>query len=108
MERREQMRMWLARRERLGLTLRELSEEVGVPIGTLGHWAWKLRQETSGDRSPGRLSPSFVELVANAPSESSPTGTRIEIVLASGRRLVVPDGIDEEQLSRVVRALERC
>jgi len=37
------MRRWLARRERLGLTLRELSVETGVPAGTLGHWAWKLR-----------------------------------------------------------------
>gem|GEM_PF-3589338 len=39
------MRRWLARRERLGLTLRELSVETGVPAGTLGHWAWKLRRE---------------------------------------------------------------
>lgn len=108
MDRREQMRTWLDRRERLGMTLRELSEETGVPVGTLGHWAWKLRQEGRGPRSPCPTSSSFVEIVANSSTESSLAMSRIEVVLASGRRLVVPDGIDEEHLSRVVRVLERC
>jgi hypothetical protein len=29
-------------------------------------------------------------------------------VLAGGRRVVVPDEVDEDRLVRVVRALERC
>jgi hypothetical protein len=103
MERREQMRRWLARRERLGLTLRELSRETGVPVGTLGHWAWKLRRRDSAAR--GQHS-GFVELVpgSGASYESGP----IEIVLERGRRLLVDGDVDEGALQRVVRALERC
>ncbi|MBI5363132.1 MAG: hypothetical protein HZA53_08130 [Planctomycetes bacterium] len=108
MDRREQMREWLGRRDRLGLTLRELSRETGVPVGTLGHWAWKLRQERQRAPLSARSSASFVELVASADSEQRDSSGRIEIVLARGRRVVVPDEVDEEHLARVVRALERC
>ena len=99
MERREQMRTWLARREARGLTFRELSIETGVPAGTLGFWAWKLRTELCEDPPPA-----FVELVAKQPESNG----RLEIVLANGRRVLVGDGLDEAQLLRVVRALERC
>ena len=95
------MRTLLARREARGLTFRELSIETGVPAGTLGFWAWKLRTEL-GDEDPP---PAFVELVARQQPESR---GRLEIVLANGRRLLVGDGLDEAQLLRVVRALERC
>jgi len=100
MDRREQMRSWLARRDRRGLTFRELSLETGVPVGTLGFWAWKLRRESRDDEQP----PAFVELVAKQPE----SGGRLEIVLANGRRVLVSSWLDEEQLVRVVRALERC
>jgi hypothetical protein len=100
MERREQMRTWLARREARGLTFRELSLEAGVPVGTLAFWAWKLRRESRDDEP----APAFVELVAKEPE----SGGKLEIVLANGRRVLVSEGLDEDQLVRVVRALERC
>lgn len=100
MDRHEQMRSWLARREKRGLTFRELSLETGVPVGTLGFWAWKLRRDSRDDEAP---SP-FVELVAKQPVP----GDRLEIVLANGRRVLVSAGLDEDQLVRVVQALERC
>ena len=100
MDRHEQMRSWLSRREKRGLTFRELSLETGVPVGTLGFWAWKLRRESRDDEAP---SP-FVELVVKKPE----SGDRLEILLANGRRVLVSAGLDEEQLVRVVRALERC
>lgn len=108
MDRREQMRGWLVRRERLGLTLRELSLETGVPVGTLGHWAWKLRQEVRGTPSSTRRSSPFVELVASADVRGPESSARIEIVLGRGMRVVVPDQVDTDHLARVVRALERC
>lgn len=108
MDRREQMRKWLARRERLGLTLRELSVETGVPVGTLGHWAWKLRRESSIAPRSGPRTTAFVELVTDGSDRSPTSGACIEVLLAGGRRLLIPDGIDEDQISRVVRALERC
>jgi hypothetical protein len=106
MDRREQVRRWLARRDRHGLTFRELSDETGVPIGTLASWAWKLRQKGPGQEAHGRPSHGFVELVGDPDRGGSRGG--IEIVLAGGRRVVVPDEVDEDRLVRVVRALERC
>ena len=104
MERREQMRRWLARRDRAGLTFRELSQQTGVPVGTLACWAWKLRREgTRPQRADDRSRP-FVELVA-APVDAA---GRVEIVLRNERRLVVDTSIDEPSLVRIVSALERC
>jgi hypothetical protein len=104
MDRREQMRRWLMLREERGLTFRELSKRTGVPAGTLGCWSWKLRREGRGRGRRRRSASGFVELVAKAERETDP----IEIVLASGRRLVIRGEIDELALQRVVRALERC
>jgi hypothetical protein len=98
------MRRWLARRERLGLTLRELSAETGVPVGTLGHWAWKLRQEGEG-RGAAVSGAGFVELVA---SEGDAADGRIEIELAGDRRVTVIGAVDEAALTRVMRAVQRC
>lgn len=110
MDRGEQMRAWLAERERRGLTFRELSAETGVPVGTLANWSWRLRHgvEVNGRKSrsarneQGRAR--FVEVVDAAPRTSS----RIEIALAGDRRVIVDGEFDEERLARVVRALERC
>jgi len=110
------MRRWLALRERQGLTYGELSAKTGVSRGTLGYWAWKLRQEDR-EAAVGR-EPSFVELVAReGPGEPNPArglvqvesaGSRIEIVLAGGRRVVVSGEVDEASLERVLRVLQRC
>jgi len=111
MDRRAEIQRWLERRDRQGLTFRELSAESGVPVGTLAFWAWKLRQE----RGDGRRKPSsgseptraaFVELLPTGPTLDS-TGS-LEILLAQGRRIVVTGVVDEDQLVRVVRALARC
>ena len=100
------MRRWLTRRERRGLTFRELSEETGVPVGTLASWAWKLRRGAAGASSPDRRGRGFIELVPEPDRGGGRAG--IEIVLAGGRRLMVAEEVDEDQLVRVVRALERC
>lgn len=98
------MRRWLERRERLGLTLRELSAETGVAVGTLGCWAWKLRREKGRASSARSRRATFVELVTPARD----VGGRVEIELRGERRLIVEAGIDENALIRIVTALERC
>ena len=105
---RQRIRAWLARRERRGLTFRALSQETGVPIGTLAYWAWKLREEAreASDRAAEQAPSPFVELVP-APSASD-ASTSIEIALRGERRVIVAAGFDEEHLVRIVRALERC
>jgi hypothetical protein len=110
MHRREQMSELLSRRERLGLTLRELSAETGIPTGTLGFWAWKLRQPIEPDRSgpASGAAVEFVELIGAPEVSRSAERRGLEIVLTSGRRVVVREDFDEERLVRLVRALERC
>lgn len=100
------MRRLLARRERAGLTFRELSAETGVAVGTLGFWAWKLRREAV--ESAPCADGGFVELLAGPEIVPEQVGAAIEIVLAGDRRVVLRGEIDEARLQRVVRALERC
>jgi transcriptional regulator with XRE-family HTH domain len=95
MDRREQMRRWLALRERRGLTFAELSRRTGVPVPTLSSWSGKLRRE-AGAR------PAFVELVPRA----EPAGGRIEIVLRNERRLIIGTDIEPSLLTRVAAALD--
>lgn len=108
MDRRDEMRRFLARRERAGLTFRALSSETGVPVGTLAFWAWKLRQEAVESAPSSETTGGFVELIARPEVLPEPSGSALEIVLAGDRRVVVRGAIDEAQLARVVRALERC
>jgi transposase-like protein len=104
------MRRVLALREKRGLSFRELAEHTGVARGTLGYWAWKLRQEDGAERRVrGR---GFVELVSEGEAKASPREAdapgRIEIVLAGDRRVVVSGDVAEEALERVLRVLQRC
>ena len=96
--RRRDIERLLARRARLGLTFRELSEESGIPIPTLSYWASKLRRE--GDSSEARL----VEVEILEDAESAP----ITIESETGWRVRVEPGFDCEHLSRVLAALARC
>lgn len=91
----------LARRDREGLTLAELSRRTGVPTGTLGWWASRLRREVPAG---------FIELVElPAPAEATGATGRVELVLKDGLRVVLPCGIDAAEVQRLVRALEsRC
>jgi hypothetical protein len=112
MERREEMRRLLGRREREGLTFVELAQQTGIPVGTLASWAWKLRREGGGSRAARSRghAPGFVELVPGPEID----GDRVhgagafEVVLMNGRRVLVREGFDEERFVRLVQALERC
>jgi hypothetical protein len=100
MRRRNEMAALLARREREGLSLRELSEETGIPFGTLSWWSWRLRHD-SGDRpSEG----GFVEVVATA------HGARDAVVVRVGNdvELEVPPGTDVTWLRNLAVALRSC
>jgi len=102
------MRRLLARRDREGLTFRGLSERTGIPAGTLGFWAWKLRQPQRRTGGGSRRAQAFVELVAGPVEDSGAREGRIELVLSNGRQVVLHGEIDEERVLRVVAALERC
>jgi hypothetical protein len=74
--RREQIRRLLERRERQGLTYRELDRQTREPLTTLAWWSSRLRRERSGSRG-------FVELVPKGGS-TAPGGANFEMVLDSG------------------------
>jgi hypothetical protein len=98
MRRREEMAALLARRERDGLSLRQLSEESGIPFGTLSWWSWRLRQD-DGQRDSG-----FVEVVAAGPGVDAAVVVR----LSNGVAIEVQSGTDARWLCEIVTALRSC
>ncbi len=104
MDRRVQVRRWLALREREGLTYRELSARVGMPANALCQWAWRLRHELA---PPPPKPPAFVQLTSSAPPETF-FSQRVEIVLRSKRRVIVDASMDSEVLARLLTAVDRC
>lgn len=98
MQRRNEMAALLARRERDGLSLRALSEETGIPFGTLSWWSWRLRQEPV-QRSRAEQ---FVEL------EVAPV-VHLEVVVRVGDvEIATSAGTDINWLRDLVRALGQC
>lgn len=91
----------LARRERDGLTLRELSEESGIPFGTLSWWSWRLRQMSAED---ARGSSAFVEVVASGACNDS----EVVVQLDNGLAVAVRGGADTRWLCELVAALRSC
>ena len=86
----------LHRRE--GIPWREAAEAAGVPLSTLMGWASRLgRGAKGGERR------SFVELAPR--EECALAADRVEIVLRSGRRLLLP--WRPEALADLVALLER-
>ena len=103
--RREEMRGWIALRNRERLTIGELSSRSGFSRQTLYRWTSRLRGEGDGAAPLQNLrAPSFVELVERVERPRSP----VELVLRGERLVRVPVDFDETSLMRLVRALERA
>jgi len=83
----------IERRAREGLTWAEAASAGGTSLSTLYRWAQRLRAADM---------PAFIELAAAAPAR-----TGVELVLASGRVLRVPEGSPPEGLLELVQLLER-
>jgi hypothetical protein len=90
----------LERRERHGLTYREISEESGIPIPTLSYWASKQRRDEVEDE------PSAQFVAVEIEGDDQAGGIAIE--LGPSVRVTVERGFDEEHLSRVLSVLARC
>ena len=84
----------LALRKRQRLSFRELSEVSGIGIPKLLYWDRKLRR-----RRP------FVE-VAVRPTVPAVTADSFEVLLRSGRRVLVPGRFDATSLRELVTVLE--
>jgi hypothetical protein len=97
-ERLEQVRRWIGS----GLSGAEFGRTVGIPAGTLAWWRWKFRSEGVSLRPKRKPALSFVEIT---PAKSvSQSGIAIEVEVA-GARLRIPDGFDDQTLTRVLCVL---
>lgn len=108
-ERREEIRRWLALRSSEGLTFVELSRRSGIPSATLAWWSSRLRREESAAApTEGRSgSGAFVELPPEAVTQAADIERgSLELVLERGLRVIVHRGFDEQELLRLLRALE--
>ena len=72
----------------------------GVSPWTL--WYWSRKRTDSSTGRPAR--PGFVP-VHVVPDAAPPMAAAIEVVLASGERLTIPDGVSSERVRTVVAAL---
>ncbi len=96
-ERRQQMAALLDRRDREGLTYGELSDESGVPAGTLASWKYRFRREQEDC--------GFAELADElVPSE---TDGRVEVIGPLGH-VVRFDGSIDPGLLEIILAVLPC
>lgn len=95
----------LARRDRDGKSLRDLSKESGIPLGTLSWWTWRLRQKPVQSARPRRAEKKggFVEVVASAKCARD-----VVVRLGVGVEVEVPTGTDVTWLRDLIAALQPC
>ncbi len=96
----ERMRSVLAKRDRHGWSLAELSRRSGLPVWKLRWWQRRLARKRPARRSKGAFLP--VQVVESPPVSCS----RLEVITPSGVRIVVSAGFDTEHLKRVIKAVE--
>ena len=92
---------WAARvREwkRSGLTAAVYAERKGFSAGTLRWWSSRLGRQASASAKPP-----VVEVTLTQETTAAST---LELVLASGGRVVVPVGFDAATLARLLTVLE--
>ena len=109
----QQRAKWVERWKDSGLTAKEFAAEAGLKASALYNWSAQLgsaarRRSGSGDEAtPQALSsatplPRIIELPVASVVSAAPA--MIELLLGDVR-VRVPAGVDEETLTRVVRAL---
>ena len=109
---------------RSGLFLPAFCQQHGLSRGTMQNWIYKpaLRRAVEAARrhvqvggplvaeppSPSESAPAFVpiEITSTTPRATLAQGCGVEVILASGRRLVVGPGFDAETLRRALAVLE--
>jgi transposase len=101
----------IARWARSGLTANQFATEAKLNAGTLKYYKWLIDRDSRVALTMGRRAKTkvdFVELRAGDLSHTadSVAGDRIEVVLARGTRVLVPNSFDDGTLRRVVDALE--
>lgn len=101
-DRRREMERLLALRDSAGLSLRSLSEQSGVPVGTLSWWSHRLRQEAQ---------PAFVEVevceVERPPLPRSSESAEIIVRHAGGMAVELRGATAERVVAHVLARIDR-
>lgn len=100
-DRREEMRALLARQESSGQSVAAFARRRGISAWTLYAWKRRLAQERGAGPGQDR---GFVEVQVVGSRKAPP----IELELPQGVRVVVPSGVEEEDLRRVLAVLSSC
>ncbi len=90
------IRSLLRRRDREGLTYRELSESSGIPAGTLAYWSSRLRRDTT---------PAGFDELRVVEDEGEHVATTLEVVGPLGHRVRISPDANLELVARVLAAL---
>ena len=99
---REEMLELLRSWQRSGQSLRSIALDHGVPYSQALYWRRRLAEELSV------VAAEEVELIeVSAPLEARHCGA-FEVELAGGRVIRIPPAFDDEELRRLVGALEGC
>ena len=98
----QQAREVLAEADASGMTDQEFARRRGIPASRLKRWRAKLSR-----RSARRATPRFAEVVGRAARQGTGLAdSRIEVILANGRRVLLPPDVRPERLSALLQALE--
>ena len=93
-----------------GLTANQFAAEAKLNAGTLKYYKWLIGRDSKGALTMHRRAKTevgFVELHAGDLTSTADlvAGDRIEVVLARGTRVLVPNRFDVGALRRIVDAL---
>ena len=94
----------IARWRKSGATATEFARRLGVSVSALRWWSWKLgstRRRGEGAKTTSVSPLTFVEMTSAVRREP------IEIVLATGTRVLVPVDVEQPVLERLFDAIER-
>jgi hypothetical protein len=100
-----------------GLSLPAFCKRRGLNLGTMQGWVYKrghrlaidqARRQALADQIPDEPAPTptFLPVRIAEPISIAAAGPGVEVVLGSGRRIVVTPGFDPETLRRVLAVLE--
>ena len=87
-----------------GRTLSAFARQCGLSVSRLRRWKRRLESDDSPRFHPVEL----VETPTRRSSASDPPGAGIEVIVDSGRRIVVHPGFDRTLLLEVIETLESC
>ena len=101
-QRRREIERLFALRDREGMSLRELAEHSGIPLGTLSWWSHQLRQEV--EAKPGFAAVEVVDPDVDAVDDHS---TDAEVVVHHPTGLVVEmrGALAEQVVDQVMQRL---